>query len=485
MRWPLRHQILLPFTVLLLGTVAMVSALDAYFSARSYRMRVQQQLRDIATTLSPGRFPLTSSVLQQTHGLSGAHFVVASRSGQVLAASDAGLTSVPAGAVAQRPDEVTLGEAIEVGGARYLHAAVQLRPMHAGAAEQRLHILYPEQTWRQAWWQNVYPPALTGGIALLLAAVFSAIIAAGVSRPITKLQSQVEQIATGDFRPLPEPGRNDEILDLVRAVNRMALTLAEYEEQLRRDERLKALGQLRGSLAHQFRNAVTGCRMALDLHRMRASAAEANSESLAVAQRQLALMERHLEQFLRFADDGDQMRFTLVDVNTIVAEILPLVQPAAQHAHVQLELNCPSEAVWVQADRAGLEQVVINLLLNAFDAIAGGASHSGEPNRDGRASLCVSMTDEHVIILVADNGPGPSDAVRDKLFEALVTDKPHGAGLGLAASQEIVRRHGGRLHWRRDDGWTRFAIELPRAEAVAVERSGAPADAPPARTAQA
>jgi len=473
MRWPLRYQILLPFTVLLLGTVTMVSALDAYFSARWHRVRVQDQLRNIAVTLSPGQFPLTSSVLRQTHGLSGAHFAVATRSGNVVAASDADLTSVPSQVQPQLPAELTLGDAVELNGSRFLHASVRLRPNHTGGPEQHLHILYPEQTWHQAWRQNVYPPLITGGVALLLAAVFSALIAAGVSRPIAKLRRQVEQIATGDFQALPEPRRNDEILDLVRSVNRMADTLVKYEAQLRRDERLKALGQLRGGLAHQLRNSVTGCRMALDLHCMRATGDAAQSESLAVAQRQLALVEKHLEQFLRYGADEGEARYARFDLNAMAAEIVSLVRSAADHAHAQVEVACECDDAFVEGDRAALEQVLINLMLNAIEAVAS-TKPAGGVTDDTSATVLLSVSKHagHIRLRVSDNGPGPDEAVRDTLFDALVTDKPQGAGLGLAVARDVIRRHHGRLHWHREDGWTHFTAELPAAAPPARERDG-------------
>lgn len=476
MRWPLRQQLFLPFTVLLLSTVAMVSALNAYLSARSHRDRVQGQLRNIATTLAPGRFPLTGSVLQQTHGLSGAHFVVATPSGRVVAASDPNMRSVPEGTTPQSPAEVTLGAAVAVNGTRYLHAAVKLPPRYTGGPEQRLHILYPEQTWRHAWRQTVYSPLITGGVAVMLAAVIAAMIAAGLSRPIATLRRQVEQIARGKFEALPEPRRNDEIRDLVRAVNRMAHKLAEYESQLRRDERLKALGQLRGGLAHQLRNAVTGCRMALDLHRLRATSDQARSQPLAVAHRQLALIENHLEQFLRFETDDTHTHFAAVDLSAVAADVLQLVRPAAEHAHVGLEFSGDCGPALGRGDHAALQQVLINLSLNAIEAVASQGPDAADPS--GAVKLQVRKVADQIHIQVSDNGPGPSDAVRHTLFDALVTDKPQGAGLGLAASRDIVRQHHGRLHWHREDGWTHFILELPAMKLDLADEHSAPSLTP-------
>ena len=460
MRWPLRFQIFVGFTALLLGAVATVSVLDAYFAARAYRERVEQQLRDVASTLASASFPLTEAVLRQANHLSGAHFVLATRSGAILASSHDELKSVPLDVPPVNCEQLTLGEPIQVNGSTFLHANIHATPAYGRGSAQHLHIFYPERSWKSAWWQNVYPRLTIGGIALLLSAIFSALLASRVSHPIARLRGQVSRIARGCYEQLPEPRRNDEVSDLVRDVNRMARMLAEHEEQLRRDERLKALGQLRGGLAHQLRNAVTGCRMALDLHRMRAGEETADSESLTVAHRQLALIEKHLEQFLRFNENAVDASPEPVDISALTRQVIPLVEPAASHAGVQIRL-VSSEPAWALAEPAALEQVAINLLLNAIEAVS-----ASESSQQKVVQLQTAKAGDSVRLVVSDNGPGPSDAVRDRLFEPLITEKPGGTGLGLAASQQAIMRLGGRLHWYREDGWTRFVVELRTSDAA-------------------
>src|SRR5437763_12716054 len=87
MRWPLRIQILLPLAMLMLFTLAGVSALNAYLSARLIRQHIQQQLSDVVRTLNESGFPLTDAVLSQMRGLSGAEYVLTDSSGALLSAS--------------------------------------------------------------------------------------------------------------------------------------------------------------------------------------------------------------------------------------------------------------------------------------------------------------------------------------------------------------------------------------------------------------
>ena len=148
----------------------------------------------------------------------------------------------------------------------YLHSQLELSRPFRGRDPDVLHVLYPERRYRQAWRQAVVPPAATGLAALVIVVVISGAIAARVTRPLHRLSEQVDGIARGDFTPLPISQRDDELRDLALAINRTAEILTRYEQQVRRNEKLRTLGRLGGGIAHQLRNSVTGCRLALELH---------------------------------------------------------------------------------------------------------------------------------------------------------------------------------------------------------------------------
>jgi signal transduction histidine kinase len=280
------------------------------------------------------------------------------------------------------------------------------------------------------------------------------VLAARVTRPINKLQSQVARIAEGDFQPLPVPERNDEIRDLAAAINRMAQMLARYEDQVRRAERLRTLGQLGGGIAHQMRNAATGCRMALDLHR-RDCPPGIDFESLDVAGRQLTLMEKYLQRFLTLGR-ASARQHAPVDLAALVESVLPLVRPSAQHVGVELEFSPPPESLVVQGDAESLEQLLVNLLLNGVEAAASNPK-VGRP----AVRVCLSRGDGSRIQLeVRDTGPGPATTIGTDIFEPLVTEKPDGTGLGLSVAREITQQHGGHIRWERSGMETCFIVEL-------------------------
>ncbi len=248
--------------------------------------------------------------------------------------------------------------------------------------------------------------------------------------------------------------RNDELRDLAESINRMTAQLADHQRQVRHNERLRTLGQLGASMAHQLRNAATGGRIAIELHR-RDCPHGPSDESLDVALRQLRLMESYLRQFLSFGQPAPAVR-QRVAAAALVEEVLGLVRPSCVHAGIDLQFTPPAEPIELEGDPEALRQLLTNLILNAVDAAVTGVSGSPRVLID-----IVRESAETGSIRVRDTGPGPAPAVRDQLFHSFVTTKPDGFGLGLFVAHQIAERHRGRLRWQREAEMTCFAFEFP------------------------
>jgi signal transduction histidine kinase len=461
MRQPLRYQIMLPMLGLMVIALVGVSGLSAYLAAGRAQRQIEQQLREMTRTLDQFRFPLTDAVLRQMRGLSGAEFVLVGDSDVILASSAdrAAVSRLPSNLVMD--PQLMLHQRIALNGAIYFQTARRWPGRNVNEPSATLHILYPEAGYRQAWTDAFYPPLVVGLVAVVLVAFAAIVVADRVSRPMTKLQAQVIRIAEGQFEPMQLPGRQDEIRDLAAAINRMALMLNQYERKVRQTERLRTLAQLGGGMAHQMRNAATGCRMAIDILASELDLSH-DCESLAVARRQLELMERHLQRLLTLGKPPRNVPLKRVSLDELVEAILPLVRPAAVHAGVDLRWERPESPAFVAGDVEGLEQLVINLLLNAIEAAANQTAVSGE--RVVRV-LLRSHGLERVELLVEDSGAGLSETVQDKLCEPFVTAKTDGVGLGLAVAKQVAQQHGGQIGWERLAGWTTFRVDLPRAQA--------------------
>ena len=365
---------------------------------------------------------------------------------------------MPEQAVTMRIQDVHLGPSAEVGGRWYFHTPVKLPVGSAAGRNGVLHVLFPQDEYRRAWRQAFVPSFIVGAVTLLVLAAVAWALANRMGRAIARLREEVMRIARGDFREVKLPSIDDEIRDLSAAVNRTAEMLAEYEQQVRRSEQMRTLTMLGASLAHQLRNAVTGCRMALDLHSADCRASD-RGECLDVAQRQLRLMESQLQRFLRIGNRPTELVKRDVDLGDLVEELLPLVRPAAQHAGVALDCRISRQHPSVSGDQEALSQVVLNLLLNAVEA----AQQDGI-DRPGQSRVCVEVdttANDDAEIVISDSGAGPAESVAASLFEPFVTSKTEGAGLGLAVAKDVVEAHGGSIGWNREQGMTRFCVEIP------------------------
>jgi signal transduction histidine kinase len=458
MRWPIRNQIMIPLVAVAVISLTAVGVLNAVLAEQRTRAQIERQLREVVGVLTTSTFPLTNKVLQQMRGLSSAEFVLVDRAGDVTASSLLEKVRLPDERVTSRIEDVQLGSSADVGRRWYFHTPVELTSNSEIGRNGVLHVLFPQDEYRRAWRQAFVPAFIVGVATSLVLAVVAWALATRMGRAIARLRTEVARIARGDFRTLPLPAVDDEIRDLSAAVNRTAEMLADYEQQVRRSEQMKTLSVLGASLAHQLRNAVTGCRMALDLHATDCPASD-RGECLDVARRQLTLMESQLQRFLRIGKRPTELVLHDFELGSLVEELLPLVRPAAQHANVALECRIASQPLTVCGDEEALSQVILNMLLNAVEAAQ---QHSVSQQQPGRVAIEASARNAAAVeIIISDSGAGPNEAVAATLFEPFVTSKKEGAGLGLAMAKEVVEAHGGTIHWNRENGMTRFRVELP------------------------
>jgi signal transduction histidine kinase len=459
MRWPLRRQILIPVLAVAIASLTALGTANVYFAERQTSDRIERQIQGVAAVLSSTNFPLTDRVLEQMQALSRAEFVVESLDGAPQAASRAfSLENLPRSPEAIATNEFRLGPPIDLDGRAYFHTAVRLPARAVGEGGSLLHVLFPVDEFRRTWRAAFMPPLIVGLLTIAMVAIVARIIGYRLARATAQLEGEVLRIARGDFSPAPLPTTDDEILDLAQAVNRTAEMLAEYEQQVRRTEQMRTVALLGAGLAHEMRNAATGCRMALDLHAEQC-VAQNDSESLFVAKRQLRLMESQLQRFLRAGQPSNDAEKRPVSFTALVDDALSLVRPSARHARVSLAWNPPDTDVELLADAEALSQVVLNLLINAIEA----AQQCG---LDERREIVVTLNklDRAAELLIADTGPGPKSTVESALFEPFVTSKAEGVGLGLAVAREAVEAHHGTIDWRRMDGRTIFRVVFPASE---------------------
>jgi PAS domain S-box-containing protein len=238
----------------------------------------------------------------------------------------------------------------------------------------------------------------------------------------------------------------------------------EMRARLMETERLAAVGELVAGVAHEVNNPLSSISAFAQLLLRDGTLNDSQRESVEVIRSETGRASQVVRDLLAFARRSAPQREPL-DLNLVIERTIRLrnYQLTASNVHVDLSLS--SEIPAVTGDARQLQQVVLNLVTNAIQAVAGVGG--------GTLSISTHADGERVVLDVADTGTGIPQALRARVFEPFFTTKPEGegTGLGLSVSYGIVTAHGGtiRLVDRRDGGpGARFIVTLPAVDAEAV-----------------
>jgi signal transduction histidine kinase/ActR/RegA family two-component response regulator len=260
------------------------------------------------------------------------------------------------------------------------------------------------------------------------------------------------------------------LTDEISERTRVEQALRESEAQLRQSQKLEAIGTLAGGIAHDFNNLITVISGYTQLALMRT---DKNSKSAEDLQQVIDASDRAAtltHQLLAFSRK-QVLQPTVLDLGDVVNGIAPMLRRIIGE-HIELRIASHTSLARVRADRGQLEQVLLNLAVNARDAMqAGGTLTIATTNIDGMGTRPDRATTRAVALVVTDTGTGMSEAVKERIFEPFFTTKEpgKGTGLGLSTVYGIVNQSGGTIHVESALGrGTSFRIELPAAEPAAI-----------------
>lgn len=304
---------------------------------------------------------------------------------------------------------------------------------------------------------------LSGVLALVLGRLL-------VGRRVVALVERADEIARGEFGPPLLVAGRDELADLMVAVNRMSEQLVEAREQaraelegrleaevqLRHAARLATVGQLAAGVAHELGTPLNVISGRADLILNRLEPEDSAGGDARIIREQADRVSRIVRQLLDYARRRDPARRTH-DLGKLARTTATLLQPQARARDLELEVEVEVDDARAMIDASQLQQVLMNLLLNAVQASPPGST----------VSVCVRSgpADDELQVAVVDRGPGiPAEDLARVFTPFFTTKEPgEGTGLGLAVALGIIEDHGGRIDVESTPGsGSRFVAIVPR-----------------------
>ncbi len=452
MKLGLRAQILLSLLVVTVGAIVSVGAIAVWQTRQAIAAERLERVARIAAALphvlspDPARLDVVRGALDAE---------------EIAILDDAGRVVLPAGAAALD---------IDARGAAGALAGIPPHPEERPGSRLRLLAYAPvgagrvarvtfgfdtpvEATLDRARTAVLLLAAADGLILLLLAAL---LLRSAVLKPIQALEQAARRVAAGDLEAKVETRGPGEIGQLADAFEGMTQSLRTGRESLIRSETLAGVGRLAAGVAHEVGNplaAILGyAEMLLDETPEKPIEPALRRDILARVRNETVRIHHIIKELLEYARPPRDEVESVVAAK-VVEGAVSLVKAQARLREVTVDVTLPGDLPPLRATSGRLTQVLLNLLLNAADAMGG----KGRIVVDGRRE------DGMVVLGVTDEGPGVPEDARGKIFDLFYTTKEpgDGTGLGLSVSQAIVEGYGGWLRLVEVDRGARFEVALP------------------------
>lgn len=292
-----------------------------------------------------------------------------------------------------------------------------------------------------------------------LAAVVGHALARRFTRPIHLLVDFTERIGSGDLAARIPPGTRDEIGLLIERFNQMAARLRENTARLAQAEKEATMSKFASIISHEIRNPLNAMVINMEIARRELAKPtydEARiSRTFGVVMSEIGRLNGIIENYLRIARPF-RLSFGEADLARLLKEMIVEQESAARKQRISLELRLPDSPVTVTMDTDKIKQALLNMMINAFQAMPG----------DGRLRISCRKrardNEEWALIRLLDTGLGiPPDRL-EEIFDFHYTTRKDGTGIGLTVAARIVEKHGGSISVRSREGrGTAFSIRLP------------------------
>lgn len=288
--------------------------------------------------------------------------------------------------------------------------------------------------------------------------------------PVSQIIAMSRKVIAGDLSARVGAKPPGEMGILCQAVDQMADAVAEREEQLKlatrqqigRSEKLASIGRLAAGVAHEINNPLTGILTFAHLLHQRENMTEQDLQDLDLIIRETTRAGEIVRGLLDFARERPAVK-ERIDINQVIRQTLRLIQSQKQFAQVTIQERLTEPLPEVDGDMNQLQQVLLNLALNACEAMPDG----------GSLTISTSAEEDKVLVKVTDTGAGIKKEHLDQIFEPFFSTKPvgKGTGLGLSVTYGIIQQHAGILEVASEEGkGTTFTIIIPCTSQAGADR---------------
>ena len=461
-RLRLHHRIVIPFAIVALVATAGAALAALSSIARTLDGRAQAQVASTATVLSQSDFALNPYILESLKRMTGADVITFTRGGELVLTTLNRDTRRDLIARIMAPEHTR-----RLDGAQPDSAVIE--NVNCGAPCVVAYRSVPSQpdivvalvvetsevtAATRAVTRTIL---LASGLSVLVMIVVGQILARRLTAPLDELLrfTREEGASPDGAGALPSVRRaragDDEIGRLARAFNEMLDRLARSREALVRSEKLAVTGLLAARVAHDIRSPLSSIKM---LTQLLAAQLPDNRDQRALVTTLLEdidLVEGIIRDLLELAKPG-ALRREPTPLEEVVTETLRQFQARLDHRKISTTTEFGPALPAVAIDRARFKRALSNVIVNAADAMPTGGTLGVRTTLGPQGST--------VVLEVTDDGSGVDPEIRDRVFDAFVSTKPDGVGLGLVNTKAIVDSHGGRIS---------LTPRLPRGTCVTIE----------------
>ena len=447
-------RLFFPFSsILVIGTlIAWWLTTTLYTTVMEHRL--ESQILHATSILARGGIPYTESLLSRLGNLLKADIVLVKKNNKIgittLSSSSPLVPKVQTLITEFSSKNINASVNINENGIPYIlvytPVTKPVRQQYSGViALSNLNDLY--QTSQQiAWW--LASAAIFG---ILVFAILGHRAARSITQPVQALARMANEISAGNRAARASPQGSIELADLAKHLNHMANTLEKYETEVAESSRLAAIGQKAARIAHEIRNPLTAIKMQIELlsESLSGQDQEVTIKLMAEIRRLESIVSNTLGMSKTTALHKQQ-----TDIQQLITEVTELFTAQFQHLKIQLQTDFSKKIALINIDPERIKQVLVNLVINASEAI----------QKDGTILIATNInTDKSVVTIhVDDSGPGIKGLKNNDVFSINTSLKASGFGLGLNICKELIELHGGRIEADQSPlGGARFVVDLP------------------------